>query len=93
MLGERKLAVPAAGLRVMNPETGRPLPAEGEAVTVSVFWARRARDRDVVLSAVPRNVDAQPSAPADEPAGGDATNEPGDQPADEAPKRGRRNDR
>lgn len=90
MLGERKLAVPAAGLRVMNPETGRPLPAEGEAVTVSVFWARRARDRDVALSAVPRNADETREEPAAEALDAD---EPGDQPADEAPKRGRRNDR
>ncbi len=53
MIGERRLAVPREGARVMSPETGRPLAPEGEVVTVSVFWVRRERDKDLDLLPVP----------------------------------------
>lgn len=40
---------PAEGLTVLDPETRQPLPAEGATVANNTYWARRLRDRDVVL--------------------------------------------
>lgn len=34
-------------LPVMNPETARPLPEEGEEVTPSTYWHRRLKDGEV----------------------------------------------
>lgn len=43
---------PKAGLKVPNPQSGRSVPAEGECVEKNTYWARRAKDGDVVLSEV-----------------------------------------
>lgn len=42
---------PAQGLTVIDPETGKPLPAEGDLVAISKYWRRRLNDGDVVETA------------------------------------------
>lgn len=44
---------PAEGLRVVNPATGQPLPAEGEVVENGTYWIRRLDDGDVTEEAPP----------------------------------------
>jgi hypothetical protein len=39
---------PAKGLRVIDPATRQPLPAEGAAVARSGYWTRRLQQGDVV---------------------------------------------
>ncbi len=41
-------------LPIINPETGKPLPAEGMAVSPTPFWRRRLLDGDVVQVLVAR---------------------------------------
>lgn len=53
---------PATGLTVINPETGKPLPAEGDLVAVSKYWRRRLNDGDVIETGMP-----QKNAPATKP--------------------------
>lgn len=38
---------PADGRRVVDPQTRKPLPAEGAEVERSVYWLRRINDGDV----------------------------------------------
>lgn len=40
---------PAAGRRVINPATMRPLPAEGELVEWGTFWIRLRNAGDIVV--------------------------------------------
>ena len=44
---------PAQGLTVIDPETGKPLSADGDLVTISKYWRRRLNDGDVVETAPP----------------------------------------
>ena len=44
---------PAPGLRVRDPRTGQPLPAQGAETPVSGYWVRRLRDGDVLASRPP----------------------------------------
>lgn len=44
---ERIHVVPAEGMTVLDPETMRPLPPEGLAVSNSVYWQRRLGDADI----------------------------------------------
>lgn len=39
--------IPKAGLRVVDPATGKPLPAAGAEVEITTYWRRRLRDGDV----------------------------------------------
>ncbi|MEY0767382.1 MULTISPECIES: DUF2635 domain-containing protein [Providencia] len=40
---------PVSGLTVRDPETYKPLAAEGEVKPRNAFWLRRLKDGDVVL--------------------------------------------
>jgi len=46
---ERTYYVPAAGLRVVDPANGEPLPPEGREVAGGneIYWLRRMREGDV----------------------------------------------
>jgi hypothetical protein len=44
---------PAEGLRVVNPATGLPLPAEGDSVENGTYWIRRLNDGDVTEQTPP----------------------------------------
>jgi len=44
---------PAPGLRVVNPATKAPLPAEGETVELDTYWIRRIGDQDVTEGKAP----------------------------------------
>lgn len=55
---------PAAGMRVVNPATGQPLPAEGEVVENGTYWIRRLDDADVTQEEMPVAVEAAPDAAA-----------------------------
>jgi hypothetical protein len=46
--------IPNAGLRVRDPETGEPLPADGAHKPNSIYWIRRLRDGDVREGKPPR---------------------------------------
>jgi len=37
------------GLIVINPETNKPLPEDGETVTANSYWGRRVTDGDAVI--------------------------------------------
>ena len=40
--------IPAAGMRVVDPANGEPLPPEGREVSGNeIYWLRRVRDVDV----------------------------------------------
>ena len=39
--------VPGKGLIVLNPATGRALPAEGEKVVMDKYWRRRLEDGEI----------------------------------------------
>ena len=53
---ERIHYIPAAGLRVVDPHDGQPLPPEGKAVAEGneIYWLRRVREGDVVEGLGPR---------------------------------------
>ena len=51
---------PAAGMRVVNPATGLPLPVDGETVENGTYWIRRLNDGDVTQEEAP----AAPTAKA-----------------------------
>lgn len=40
---------PVSGLTIRDPETYKPLAAEGEVKPRNAFWLRRLKDGDVVL--------------------------------------------
>lgn len=48
---ETIFVIPAAGLRVVNPATGQPLPPNGETVEQGSYWIRRLGDGDVTEGA------------------------------------------
>lgn len=52
-LGQPVIAKPAKGLRVRK-EDGTFLPEDGDTVIHSSYWQRRANDRDVTLSDLPK---------------------------------------
>lgn len=55
MIGQRRHVSPKSDdVRVMNPETGTPVPPEGVTVTWSVFWQRRHRDNEIDHSDPPK---------------------------------------
>lgn len=41
---------PAEGLQVRDPVTRRLLPVEGKEVPENVYWMRRLRSKDIVLT-------------------------------------------
>lgn len=43
-----------AGLVVRDPDSGKPLAAEGERKPLSLFWRRRMKQGDAVKAAKPR---------------------------------------
>jgi hypothetical protein len=43
-----KWVKPVSGLTVTHPETGKPLPAEGDEVQWDSWWQRRLNDGDIV---------------------------------------------
>lgn len=45
---------PKPGLTVRDPETKRPVPAEGAEVPQSGYWMRRLRDGDLVAGSPPK---------------------------------------
>lgn len=47
------LVKPKAGLKVVDPTTGKALPTTGLVVEDSTYWRRRERDGDVAISAPP----------------------------------------
>ena len=52
-MNEKVYVVPAAGLRVVDPATGQPLPAEGAEVERGTYWIRRLNDGDVTEGTAP----------------------------------------
>jgi hypothetical protein len=54
--------IPIAGLRVVNPATGQPLPPDGETVERDTYWIRRLGDGDVIQVDVPPELSATASA-------------------------------
>lgn len=44
---------PAPGLKVRDPETRGLLPETGREVSQSLYWTRRVRDGDVIVSTPP----------------------------------------
>ncbi|MGN7832661.1 DUF2635 domain-containing protein [Pseudoxanthomonas sp. 22568] len=57
----RLYLIPARGLRVINPETRRPLPPEGEEVARDAYWQRRIDDGDVAEGAPPKAKTTKPT--------------------------------
>jgi len=49
---EKVLIKPREGLRVKNPKTMQPLPAEGTRVVLSTYWKRRLNAADIVVVVV-----------------------------------------
>lgn len=46
---------PKAGLTVIDPSSGKPLPLEGKTVTRDLtYWQRRLKDGDVVTETQPK---------------------------------------
>lgn len=43
--------VPAKGLRVLDPRTGQPIKADGQAVPRNTYWLRRLRAGEVTKQA------------------------------------------
>lgn len=56
-MNEQLYLQPAAGLRVVDPLTGKPLPPEGAWVAPSTHWLRRLGDGDVVEAEPPPAAD------------------------------------
>lgn len=50
---EKVYVVPAPGLRVVDPVTRQPLPAEGKEVERSSYWIRRLLDGDAIEGSAP----------------------------------------
>ncbi len=50
---------PAEGLKVLNPASGKHLPAEGARVILTPYWRRRLRDEDVTKTRRPRATKSQ----------------------------------
>lgn len=48
-LGERARLKPAEGKTIIDPQTGRRMPAEGCEVVISVYWFRRVNEGDVMV--------------------------------------------
>ena len=44
---------PCAGLKVPDPETGRPLPESGAEILMNPYWKRRLRDKSVAVQEKP----------------------------------------
>ena len=51
---QKSILKPAADLTVIDPTTGRALPAEGAEVVVNKYWTRRILDGDVVVVQTPK---------------------------------------
>lgn len=51
---EKIFLVPRAGYIVRDPETKKPLPAEGMEVERSSYWVRRIQAGDVSVVVVPK---------------------------------------
>jgi hypothetical protein len=51
---EKIILVPRAGYIVRDPETKKPLPAEGMEVERSSYWVRRIQAGDVSVVVVPK---------------------------------------
>ena len=49
----REWLKPATGLTVIDPETGKPLAAEGDLVVMTKYWRRRLNDGDVFKTTPP----------------------------------------
>ena len=47
---EKIYVIPQMGKRVLRPDTGQPLPPNGELVPNTTYWQRRAHDGDVVIA-------------------------------------------
>ncbi|WP_084457817.1 DUF2635 domain-containing protein [Desulfocurvus vexinensis] len=45
---------PGAGLAVLDPATGQPLPQDGADVPDTTYWRRRLRDGDVARATRPK---------------------------------------
>ncbi len=54
---------PAAGLRVIDPDTNQPLPAEGALVRLNKYYRRRLLAGDVVEASQTKTV-SKPVAPS-----------------------------
>jgi hypothetical protein len=54
---------PRNGLRVLRPDSRRPLPAEGAEVADDFYWNRRIAHGDVEVAEPP---EAEPEPPAEE---------------------------
>jgi hypothetical protein len=52
-MSEKVYVVPAAGLRVVDPASGQPLPATGAEVERNTYWIRRLNDGDVTEGTPP----------------------------------------
>lgn len=63
---------PKSGLKVRDPDRKDYLPEVGREVPPSLYWTRRVRDKDVVVSS-PGGSSASPPAPTPAP----ASKEPG----------------
>lgn len=51
---------PAKGLRVINPDTGKPLSPEGATVAPSTYWTRRRNASEVTEGKPPASNAKQP---------------------------------
>lgn len=51
---EKIFLVPRAGYIVRDPETKKPLPAEGMEVERSSYWVRRIQAGDVSIVVIPK---------------------------------------
>lgn len=69
---------PRGGLRVPNPETGRPLPDAGMPVADSSYWRRRHAEGAVEIGPVEAEAPAG-RVPAPKPAKKEITPEEGEQ--------------
>lgn len=67
-----RFLVPANGRRVLDPQTGRPLPAAGAWVEQSSYWVRRVAEGDVV-DKTPQQSSSPVAAPARAPKKAQAT--------------------
>lgn len=52
---DRKIVTPLNGLAVVDPDTNRPLPAEGAEVVWSTYWQRRLNDGDISVKEAPKS--------------------------------------
>jgi hypothetical protein len=58
--------LPGAHLRVLDPDTGQPLPPEGLDVPLTSYWFRRLADGDVIAPPAPDTPPARPRKAAQE---------------------------